>query len=60
LALKELSRDSGRCTVKWAGPRVPPERLLKASPLMALYPVRSERMFCGLLDYNVLFAGSWI
>jgi len=41
-------------------PSIPPERLLKASPLMALYTVRSERMFCGLLDYNLPFAGSWI
>jgi hypothetical protein len=26
-------------------PSIPPERLLKASRLMALYTVRSERMF---------------
>jgi transposase len=36
-------------------PSVPPERLLKASLLMALYTVRSERMFCEQLDYNILF-----
>jgi IS5 family transposase len=29
--------------------------LLKASLLMALYTVRSERMFCEQLDYNLLF-----
>jgi transposase len=29
--------------------------LLKASLLMALYTVRSERMFCEELDYNLLF-----
>src|SRR5580704_14757365 len=34
---------------------IPPERLLKASLLMALYTVRSERMFCEQLDYNLLF-----
>src|SRR6478735_5190350 len=34
---------------------VPPERLLKASLLMALYTVRSERMFCEQLGYNLLF-----
>jgi transposase len=34
---------------------VPPERLLKASVLMALYSVRSERMFCEQLGYNLLF-----
>ena len=31
---------------------IPPERLLKASLLMALYTVRSERLFCEQLDYN--------
>lgn len=34
---------------------VPPERLLKGSLLMALYTVRSERMFCEQLGYNLLF-----
>jgi transposase len=36
-------------------PSIAPERLLKASLLMALYTVRSERMFCEQLDYNLLF-----
>ena len=36
-------------------PSIPPERLLKGSLLMALYTVRSERMFCEQLDYNLLF-----
>ena len=36
-------------------PSLPPERLLKASLLMGLYTVRSERMFCEQLDYNLLF-----
>lgn len=36
-------------------PSVPPERLLKAMLLMALYSVRSERMFCEQLGYNMLF-----
>jgi transposase len=36
-------------------PSIPPERLLKASLLMALYSVRSERLFCEQLDYNLLF-----
>jgi len=34
---------------------VPPERLLKASLLMAFYSVRSERLFCEQLGYNLLF-----
>src|SRR5437763_8672433 len=36
-------------------PSIPPERLLKASLLLALYSVRSDRMFCEMLDYNILF-----
>jgi transposase len=36
-------------------PSVPPERLLKASLLMAFYTVRSERLFCEQLDYNLMF-----
>jgi transposase len=36
-------------------PSIPPGRLLKASLLMALYTVRSERMFCERLDYDLMF-----
>ena len=36
-------------------PSIPPERLLKSTILMALYSVRSERMFCEQLQYNLLF-----
>jgi transposase len=36
-------------------PSVPPEQLLKASLLMAFYSVRSERLFCEQLDYNLMF-----
>ena len=32
-----------------------PERLLRASLLIALYSVRSDRLFCEMLDYNILF-----
>jgi IS5 family transposase len=34
---------------------VPPERLLKSTVLMALYSVRSERLFCEQLGYNMLY-----
>src|SRR5712675_320832 len=37
------------------GPSIPPERLLKAQLLIALYSVRSERQFCERLDYDLLF-----
>jgi transposase len=36
-------------------PSIPPERLLKSSILIALYSVRSERLFCEQLDYNLLY-----
>ena len=36
-------------------PSVPPEMLLKASVLMALYSMRSERAFCERLNYDMLF-----
>ena len=34
---------------------MPPEHLLKASLLIALYSVRSERQFCERLTYDMLF-----
>jgi transposase len=34
---------------------IPPEQLLKARVLMALYTVRSERLFCEQLAYNLLW-----
>src|SRR6516162_416937 len=34
---------------------IPPERLLKASLLMSLFSVRSERAFCEALDYDLRF-----
>lgn len=36
-------------------PSVPPEVLLKASVLMAMYSIRSERAFCERLNYDLLF-----
>jgi transposase len=36
-------------------PSIAPERLLKATVLIALYSVRSDRLFCEMLDYNLLF-----
>jgi transposase len=54
-ALKEMSPlfDAMYSTVGRSS--IPPERLLKASLLMAFYTVRSERLFCEQLDYNILF-----
>jgi transposase len=36
-------------------PSIPPERLLKAQLLMALYTVRSERQLCEQIAYNLLY-----
>ncbi len=36
-------------------PSIAPERLLKSMVLMALYSVRSERLLCEQLGYNLLF-----
>ena len=55
LALKELSPMFDASYSVLGRPSLPPERLLKASLLMALYTIRSERMFCEQLDYNLLF-----
>ena len=36
-------------------PSVPPEQLLKATVLMALYSIRSERQMCERINYDLLF-----
>ena len=54
-ALKELSALFDEMYSALGRPSIPPERLLKASLPMALYTVRSERMLCEQLDYNLLF-----
>lgn len=36
-------------------PSIPPEKLLRALLLQVLYTVRSERLLCEQLDYNLLF-----
>jgi transposase len=53
--LTSLSRTFSRMYSKTGRPSIPPERLLKAQILMAMYSVRSDRLFCEQLDYNLLF-----
>lgn len=55
VALKRLSPDLDAMYSSHGRPSIPPERLLKAMLLMAFYSIRSERMFCEHLDYNLLF-----
>src|SRR5665213_2306200 len=45
---EELYADDGRASI-------PPEQLLKARVLTALYSVRSERLFCGQFACNLLW-----
>jgi transposase len=54
-ALAALSPTFDEMYSKVGRPSIPPERLLKATLLMAFYSVRSERLFCEQLDYNLLF-----
>jgi transposase len=54
-ALAELSDVFDAMYAESGRPSIPPERLLKASLLIALYSVRSERAFCEELDYHLLF-----
>jgi transposase len=59
-ALAALSPEFDRMYAEVGRPSIPPERLLKASLLIALYSVHSERTFCDELDYNLLSSvGSW-
>ena len=45
---EDMYASSGRSSV-------PPESLLKATVLMAMYSIRSERAFCERLNYDLLF-----
>jgi transposase len=53
--LKRLSRVFDEMYSDMGKPSIPPERLLKGRLLIALYSVRSERLFCEMLRYNILF-----
>ena len=54
-ALAELSPVFDEMYAAGGRPSIPPERLLKASLLISLYSVRSERSFCEELDYHLLY-----
>lgn len=53
--LKELSAAFEEMYAVIGRPSIPPEHLLKATLLMTLYSVRSERQFCERLEYDLLF-----
>lgn len=53
--LKRMSPIFSRMYSKMGRPSIAPERLLKSLLLISLYTIRSERMFCEQLEYNLLF-----
>lgn len=53
--LQKLSPLFDDLYAKDGRPSIPPEQLLKARVLCALYSVRSERLFCEQLGYNLLW-----
>ena len=54
-ALQRLSPLFDAMYARRGRPSIPPEHLLKASLLIALYSIRSERQFCERLRYDLLF-----
>ena len=54
-ALAQLSPTFARRYAQNGRASMPPEHLLKAGLLMALYSVRSERQCCERLEYDLLF-----
>ena len=55
VVLAELDGEFDAMYATAGRPSVPPEQLLKATVLMALYSIRSERAFCERLNYDLLF-----
>ena len=53
--LQELSPVFEEMYAVIGRPSIPPEHLLKATLLMTLYSVRSERQLCERLEYDLLF-----
>ena len=54
-ALERISPRLGTLYIQFGRPSIPPERLLRALLLQALYTIRSERQLIEQLDYNLLF-----
>jgi transposase len=55
VVLGELDDEFDAMYASSGRPSVPPEQLLKATVLMAMYSIRSERAFCERLNYDLLF-----
>jgi len=53
--LKRLGPRFEEAYAKVGRPSIPPERLIKASLLQALYSIRSERQLCEQIGFNFLY-----
>lgn len=53
--LKAMSRDFDRAYTRHGAPSIPPERLIKALLLRALYSIRSETQLVEQISYNFLY-----
>lgn len=54
-ALERLDSEFDKLYAEIGRPSIAPERLLRASLLMVLYSIRSERQLMEQMDYNLLF-----
>lgn len=53
--LREMSAHFDEIYAKDGAPSIPPETLLKAKVLQALYTVRSDRQLCARLQTDLMF-----
>jgi len=54
-ALTRMSKEFEAIYASEGRPSIAPERLLRALLIQVLYSIRSERLLCEQLDYNLLF-----
>ena len=54
-ALASMSGEFQRVYAEGGRASIPPERLVRALTLQILYSIRSERLLCEQLEYNLLF-----
>src|ERR1700680_144399 len=54
-ALERMDAELGKLYSTTGRPSIAPERLLRASLLMVLYSIRSERQLMEQMNYNLLF-----
>src|SRR5690349_766604 len=53
--LRQMTRSFGRLYASEGRPSIPPEQLIAALLLQALFSIRSERQLIEQLNYNLLF-----